>query len=149
MRGKIIIICVLVCLLTSCSSGAVKTPAQSSRDGMTLSTNINLEQVDANIRFIMTIANQSTAEQKLEFTSSQKYEIVVKNSNNEVVYKYSDGKMFAQVLDTVSIQPEEEIIWEEMWTNHHLSEGKYSVDLTILAKDIELSDTKSFVIKKR
>ncbi|WP_299092672.1 BsuPI-related putative proteinase inhibitor [uncultured Metabacillus sp.] len=101
-------------------------------------------EVDVNpfsdqVEFLLTITNHTTETKKLEFSTSQKYEIIVRDANQQEVYRYSQGKMFAQVMEYALIKPEESMKWNEAWnfTGQGIKPGEYEAEITILARNEE------------
>ncbi len=88
-------------------------------------------------QFIISLTNQSDEMKKLEFHSSQKYEIVVTNDKGEEVFTYSKGKMFSQALDVALIKSGESMEWEEVWEHEKLPPGPYKAKVTILSHQSE------------
>ena len=70
---------------------------------------------------------------KLEFHSSQKYEIIVTNDKGEEVFIYSKGKMFSQALETALLKSGENMEWEETWKHDPLPPGQYKAKVSILS----------------
>lgn len=88
----------------------------------------------------MVLRNTSSYPVNFEFPTSQKYEIQVKDANGNEVYTYSKGKAFLQALQTLTLNPDESMIWMEKWNYFHegqrISEGEYQVIATLKARKI-------------
>jgi hypothetical protein len=110
-------------------------------DELELMVDVNVLRNQA--EFIITLINNSSETKKLEFSSSQKYEIIVTDQNNQEVYRYSDGKMFAQALESTIIKPAESVKWEEIWEG--IKPGEYEVEVSILSNDAEGLITKKTI----
>jgi hypothetical protein len=80
-----------------------------------------------NITFELVLRNDTKTPISLEFPSSQIYEIMVHNLENQQKYQFSKGKSFAQAIKTIDLQPGKEISWQETWKDHGLSDGEYQV----------------------
>jgi hypothetical protein len=108
--------------------------------------------VDVNVRnnqaeFIITVTNNSNEMKKLEFPTSQKFEIIIRDENQQEVYRYSAGKMFTQAIEYALIKPDESMQWEEIWEIKESKPGNYEAEVSILAHDTDkLVKTKSFQI---
>ncbi|MGQ4665581.1 BsuPI-related putative proteinase inhibitor [Metabacillus halosaccharovorans] len=84
-------------------------------------------------QFIISLTNQSDQLKKLEFHSSQKYEIIVTNDKGEEIFTYSRGKMFSQALETALLKSGENMEWEETWKHDPLPPGQYKAKVSILS----------------
>jgi hypothetical protein len=82
--------------------------------------------------FTYKITNNTSASLTLEFPTSQQYEYVVRDEQGNVVEKYSDGKMFLQVLKKITIQPNEYLSYEIELQKE--MKGKYSLEIWLKAK---------------
>jgi hypothetical protein len=83
-------------------------------------------------RFVYKITNNTRAPLTLEFPTSQQYEYVVRDEQRNVVEKYSDGKMFLQVLKKVTIQPNEYLSYEIELQKE--MKGRYSLEIWLKAR---------------
>ena len=111
-----------------------------------LDLNVSIYPEKQTIKFIITLINNTDEMKKIEFPTSQKYEIVVTNKKGEEVYRYSKGKMFTQAIETALIKSGESMEWEEIWEYSSLSPG---AEITILAPDtVELKKEVLFQISK-
>jgi hypothetical protein len=143
MARSIVLFSMMIMFLFGCSGGNENTANTlvEEKDGEVKVEIDELElMVDVNVlrnqaEFIITLINNSSETKKLEFSSSQKYEIIVTDQNNQEVYRYSEGKMFAQALESTSIKPAESIKWEEVWED--IEPGEYEVEVSILSHDVE------------
>ncbi|MFD2216335.1 BsuPI-related putative proteinase inhibitor [Metabacillus endolithicus] len=114
-----------------------------------LDLNVSIFSEKQTIKFIITLMNNTNEMKKIEFPTSQKYEIVIKNKKGEEVYRYSKGKMFTQAIETALIKSGESMEWEEIWEYSTLSPGVYTAEITILAPDtVKLKKEESFQISE-
>jgi hypothetical protein len=82
---------------------------------------------------------------ELEFSSSQRYDFAMANNGSEV-WRWSEDKVFAQVLGTESLGPgEAPLEYEEIW--QPAPPGRYRAVATITARDrSELEVEQSFEV---
>ncbi|PGT81987.1 MULTISPECIES: BsuPI-related putative proteinase inhibitor [Bacillaceae] len=114
-----------------------------------LDLNVSIFPEKQTIKFIITLMNNTNEMKKIEFPTSQKYEIVIKNKKSEEVYRYSKGKMFTQAIETALIKSGESMEWEEIWEYSTLSPGVYTAEITILAPEtVKLKKEESFQISE-
>ncbi|HAQ07368.1 MAG TPA: hypothetical protein DCR24_07555 [Bacillus bacterium] len=81
--------------------------------------------------FGLVLRNNGDIPLSVEFPTSQKYEITVLDSKKNKVYQYSEGRAFAQVIETLVIKPKETVKWKESWDysveGKRIKEGEYTV----------------------
>ncbi len=156
MRLSLFLMSVLISLLlTGCTSdnkgNATGEPNQEMEVLEVMSNELKLDfQVmpsSKETQFIITLTNQSDQLKKLEFHSSQKYEINVTNDKGEEVFIYSEGKMFSQALETALIKSGESMEWEEIWQHERLPAGKYTAKVSVLShKDENLTMEREWTV---
>ncbi|OEH91652.1 BsuPI-related putative proteinase inhibitor [Bacillus solimangrovi] len=113
-------------------------------------TSVDIHQSGDAILFDLALANNSEEEAIATFSTSQQYEIVVTNEENEEVYRYSEDKDFTQALKEVSIAPDEVKSWNEQWTPESLESGTYEATVTIKVNQLngERVPTGAFTMEK-
>ncbi|WP_083270636.1 BsuPI-related putative proteinase inhibitor [Bacillus marinisedimentorum] len=89
------------------------------------------------VAFTITIANKGDNESDIEFTSGQKFEIIVTDSAGNEVYRYSDGRMFTQALETITLKPGESKSWSDEWKTEQAAAGEYEAALTVTASKVD------------
>lgn len=79
-----------------------------------------------NEEMVIEVRLENTGEETLnfEFSTSQKYEIEISDEDGKVLYTYSKGKSFLQVLQNLALKPGESQVWTEK-----LNAGKDEVEL--------------------
>jgi hypothetical protein len=96
--------------------------------------------------FMYKITNNTSAPLTFEFPTSQQYEYVVRDEQGNVIEKYSDGKMFLQVLKEVTIQPNKYLSYK-IELEKEMKKGKYSLEIWLKAKGTDhYKRTISFVV---
>ncbi|WP_173916971.1 BsuPI-related putative proteinase inhibitor [Halobacillus sp. Marseille-Q1614] len=104
-------------------------------------------QSENGISFDFFITNDSEKPITLGFSSSQKYEIILKNEAGEEVYRYSKDQMFAQQLTTEELEPRGQLAASET-IEEDLPPGEYEATMSFLVKTVndQPLNTKPFVI---
>ncbi|SER86423.1 Intracellular proteinase inhibitor [Gracilibacillus ureilyticus] len=101
------------------------------------------EQQQDGITFSFELVNHNEEDVTVTFPSGQQYEIVLKK-DDEVVYQFSEGKMFTEALVEETIASGESKTWEEEWQpEQELAPGEYNVEMQLLptkAGDEELEE---------
>lgn len=81
--------------------------------------------------FEIVLKNSGTLPIRFEFPSSQKYELKVIDTKGKEVYVYSKDQSFLQGIQAISLNPNEEKRWKEVWNNqiagNRVQEGQYKV----------------------
>lgn len=89
---------------------------------------------DSYIYFV--VKNDCHKDRMLTFTSSQQFEVIVHKSD-EVVYKYSDDRFFAQVYKTIELKPGDEIEYKLFIEKMGLTTGEvYCFELYSTSKEL-------------
>jgi hypothetical protein len=79
----------------------------------------------------LTWTNDSKAPQEVTFPSAQRYDVLVER-DGQVVWQWSAGKFFAQVLTTLVIQPGDSRVFKIEWVQkdqqtEHVPSGEYVI----------------------
>ncbi|HKB07644.1 MAG TPA: BsuPI-related putative proteinase inhibitor [Candidatus Polarisedimenticolia bacterium] len=67
------------------------------------------------ITFVVTIRNQSDAPRTLTLPTGQTHDVVVTNAGHKEVWRYSRGRMFAQVIVDLTLKPGESRSYTTTW----------------------------------
>lgn len=144
MRYLFILFTLIVSQLSGCSvenKGNAEENNQEVEVQEVMSNELKLDfyvmPLSEETQFVISLTNQSDQLKKLEFHSSQKYEIIVTNEKGEEVYIYSKGKMFSQALGSALIKAGESMEWEETWQHENLPPGQYKAKVSILSHKSE------------
>lgn len=88
-----------------------------------MSCRLDVEVLPDHCRFTLTATNNSDNEVTLQFPTSQQYDFIVKSGDGRIVWQWSNGKMFAEVLTALVLTPSEEKVFIEEYS---LPPGSYS-----------------------
>lgn len=88
------------------------------------------------VRIKFTMVNKGVTPVKLVFNTTQLYDFAIFDAKNNVVFRWSQGKMFAQKVTEINITPGEERVFEETWdqkTNagSFVNEGNYKLQFML------------------
>ncbi|MDA7026063.1 BsuPI-related putative proteinase inhibitor [Bacillus sp. CLL-7-23] len=105
-------------------------------------------QKQGKVEFNMSVKNNTDKTVEFHFNSGQKFELTVVDEKGNEVYRYSEGKVFTQVLETMKLKPGESYDFKDVWTSVP-GPGKYSVNVTFLgrAELSTLQERKTFTVK--
>ena len=86
------------------------------------------------VLFRLELENRAEIPANLEFPTAQFYEIIMSDDRGNILYRYSEGKMFAQVLQKLRMEPKEKVSWvEKMDGAPSLPRGTYRVEAELEA----------------
>ena len=136
---RLIFIVLSVVLISGCSlfqsDEATNQPPQEDQDKIELETTLQVKQESDKAVFELSLHNKSTALVNLPFSTTQEFEISVKDEQGKEVYRYSIDQSFLTALQNVPLNPGEALTWQEEWdytTNGQLVEnGKYTAAAAI------------------
>ncbi|ARI78052.1 BsuPI-related putative proteinase inhibitor [Halobacillus mangrovi] len=121
-----------------------------------LKMDATVETTEDTAKFDFSLENTGEEPLIIGFTSSQQYEVKVKNAEGESVYTFSADKMFTQELTTEEIPAGESLSATETWTGIE-AKGNYEATITFLVDSINDQSleatpyqvTQSFTIEDR
>ncbi|QHS21655.1 hypothetical protein GWK91_01220 [Virgibacillus sp. MSP4-1] len=102
-----------------------------------LAYDVTSEKTDNQITFQMELTNPTDEQVKISFPSGQQYEVIVKSKkSDEVVYRYSEGRMFTQAIVDDEIEPGETKTWEQSWEFKEAEPGDYTATVMLLPEPV-------------
>lgn len=99
------------------------------------------------VQFRFTVVNGGDTPVELTFQDACKVDYAVYADDEEVgeeVWRYSDGRMFAQVLTNADLQPGETATFEETWPDP--APGDYTAEATLRVLENEVSARTPFSV---
>lgn len=81
---------------------------------MTLSGSLTAVSQDGDVHFRYDVSNDGDEAIDLQFSSAQTHDVVVLDGDEEV-WRYSGGRMFAQMLQSETIDAGETVSYEAEW----------------------------------
>jgi hypothetical protein len=100
-----------------------------------------MRQMDVKVR----ITNKAKKPVTLEFPNAQRFEILLKNSAEQVLTTWSDNHAFAEVIGTVFINPQEHIEYAETIATRELTANRVYVAEVYFPKYPELRVRQKFL----
>ena len=111
---------------------------------------LQVEEKGEEIILSYTVENRSGNDLHLIFPSGQEFDYLIYNQNNELVYRWSDGKMFIMAIHETILPAGEKIEIREVWdgrdkNGNPVPPGKYRVIFLLKARaktadDVEISE---------
>ncbi|MFW5963878.1 MAG: BsuPI-related putative proteinase inhibitor [Natronomonas sp.] len=95
------------------------------------------------VRFTFTVVNPGDTPIEVTFRDACRADFAVYEGDTEV-WRYSDGKAFAQVLTSADFQPGESATFEETWPNPN--SGDYTAEATLRVLEDEMTARTPFSV---
>lgn len=115
-----------------------------------LNLNIEEDKINKNDKLVLdiNILNQTHEKITLEFSSSQKYDIIIKDQKGKIVYDWAENKMFTQAFERKEIKDDSSLEFEVELDLSGLESGDYFIEVSIVAENYEIkSKNKKITIK--
>ncbi|KAA6453341.1 BsuPI-related putative proteinase inhibitor [Bacillus swezeyi] len=107
-------------------------------------------QKPGEIEFKMSVVNNTDEAVDFEFSSGQKFELVVTDQEGNERYRYSKGKMFTQAFQTMTLNPKETYDLTDVWKEVP-EPGEYEVNVMFKGRTEQLASalraSKTFEVK--
>ncbi len=110
---------------------------------MPLESRLRIQQHPGEVRFTLIVRNQGTEPVALEFKSGQHVEVTVAAEDAEI-WRWSDGRMFTQSLETEQLDPDEAVRYPCTWDTP--SPGQYRVTAELTATNASLTERTDLTI---
>lgn len=112
---------VLLILIAILSSGCARPNGQGEAgegDASApppLAASVDVQVTDGGVRLSLHITNTTSRPIEFSFPTSQRYDFVVARPSGEVVWRWSEGMAFLQVLSQATLAPGESWDMEAVW----------------------------------
>ncbi|MEF8774541.1 MAG: BsuPI-related putative proteinase inhibitor [Halobacteriales archaeon] len=110
---------------------------------MQLDATLDVDVRSDSVAFALTARNVGEADVEMTFSDAQLAEFVVSDDGGEV-WRYGEGRMFAQMLQTTALAPGESMTVDATWEDP--DPGDYEVVATLLASSVDLEERGSFSV---
>ena len=104
-----------------------------------------IEQKGKDVILHFNLKNQSESVKKYTFPTSQRFDYIITSSNGQVVTQFSKGRMFNQVIGTVTLKPGEALAYDPVVKA--LPKGSYLVTFWLTAREEQYKTTASFTVE--
>jgi hypothetical protein len=98
---------------------------------------------DNGFSFVLTVRNDGDDPVSMQFSDAQRVEFTAQR-DGEVVWRWSDGRMFGQALGTVELAPGEETSFEGGWDDPPT--GEFLVRGEVAANGTDASDETTLTV---
>jgi hypothetical protein len=110
---------------------------------MSLDGHLDVVVTDDTVECVFIIQNTGTDPVELDFRTGMVADVAVSEEGVEV-WRWSDGRMFTQALETETLAPgaslAREMVWEEP------SPGTYTAEATLSTANVSLTEQASFEV---
>lgn len=114
---------------------------------MTLQGDVEAVVEDERVRFVFDVTNDGEDAEELTFRDAGKADFVVERADaSEEHWRWSEGRMFAQVIETERLAPGESSRYEGEWRSPDT--GTYVARATLRAHDRDLEATCEFAVEE-
>ncbi|SDN62297.1 BsuPI-related putative proteinase inhibitor [Alkalicoccus daliensis] len=96
---------------------------------------LEAEKDGSTVHVTMKLLNETEEAKEITFRSGQKYHLVIRTEAGEEVYDYAADMMFTQAIETMTLEPGGEMVFEETWEGE--AEGPLTVEAGITADEID------------
>ena len=110
---------------------------------MELAGQLDVDVTEDSVAFAFTVRNEGDERAELTFADAQKADFAVLDGDDEV-WRFSDGMMFAQMLQTESIAPGGVVTYDGTWESPR--PGDYDVVATLVANNASVEARDSFSV---
>lgn len=97
---------------------------------------LDVETDDA-VRFRYRVKNPDDEPSALTFRDAGQADLAVFDANDREVWRWSDGKMFAQMIEEASLAPGEEVTFDFEWGSPEPGEYRACASLRTMEDDCE------------
>lgn len=112
----------------------------------TLGSTLNVEMKDAP-KFTYTVVNNSGKKVELIFPNGQTHDVAVLDSTGREVWRWSEGRMFTQALQTKLLTHGSQMSYDEQWKN--APAGRYTAVARLNSDAHPLEARTEFVIASK
>lgn len=110
---------------------------------MPLDSHLAVTVADTAVEFAFTVTNADTEPANLEFRSGKAADVVVYEDGSER-WRWSDGKLFTQALETETLAPGESFVHEGVWQDP--PPGRYAAEASLAASNVVLTERAEFEV---
>ncbi|OIJ10491.1 hypothetical protein BKP37_18325 [Anaerobacillus alkalilacustris] len=148
------IILMSIIVIGGCGTSNQTNDNQGEEGKKMVSTNMSVYELNNKLIFELSLSNNTDEHKQLQFPSGQQFEITVIDENDNIVYRYSEGKMFIMAIVMKELQPSETLNWSEEWdmkvNGERISAGTYTAigELQIMAINEESVEREQFKVEK-
>ncbi|WP_062047985.1 BsuPI-related putative proteinase inhibitor [Bacillus sp. JCM 19034] len=152
-KGYIWVGMLILLVLVACGQGG-NTPTSGSEGEEEMeqikewSYEVETVQKDNELHVTMTVSNHLEKASEIEFSSGQQYELIIRDESDEVLYRYSEGKMFTMAIMIEQLSPGESLTFSEAIPLDGIDSGQYELEAKLLIVSIDGNEPEDGMFKK-
>ncbi|KHF38435.1 BsuPI-related putative proteinase inhibitor [Halalkalibacter okhensis] len=127
--------------LSACGQGANAPLSNGEGDEELEDSNwlfsVETDQLSNELVVKLAVTNNQEEASSIDFSSGQKYELVLLDENGSEVYRYSEGKMFTMALVHETFEPNDSKEFEERINIEDLPKGTYTLEAQFILAAID------------
>jgi len=112
--------------------------------GKTLDCSLSIDVRDDRVAFTYEVTNPDDEPIDLQFSDGQESDLAIEDDHGTEVWRWSDGRMFAQMLQQKHLAPGETATYEFEWGNP--DPGEYEATATLAANNADCEATTAFEV---
>jgi hypothetical protein len=112
--------------------------------GMSLECSLSVTASQDGVEFTYDVTNADDEPIDLQFSDAQETDVIVEDPDGTEVWRWSAGRMFAQMLQQKEIGPGETVTYEFEWENPE--PGEYEATATLKATNAECDASATFEV---
>ncbi|MFN2747086.1 MULTISPECIES: BsuPI-related putative proteinase inhibitor [Bacillus] len=150
---RLISIIVVLLFVSGCGQNGADGPEKEVSgevDNGSVLLTVEPVQKPGEIEFQMSVVNHTDEAVVFEFSSGQKFELVVTDEAGTERYRYSKGKMFTQAFQTMTLNPKETYDFTDVWKEVP-EPGQYEVSVMFKGRTEQVASalraSKTFEVK--
>jgi hypothetical protein len=111
-------------------------PVATSPTALRLTTDAKTYAPNAPIRFVFTVTNKTNRPLRFSFMTAQETDfVVVQEASKSAIWTWSEGRFFAEMLNTKTLAPGKSLVYKETFTpKKPLAVGTYRATASLKAK---------------
>jgi hypothetical protein len=102
--------------------------------------------VGKGVEFSFNVTNNAARKVEFLFPSGQTHDLVVSDALGREVWRWSDGRMFTQVLQTRVLESNGTLRWDAAMSGTPLAPGRYTAVATLLSDNRPVEERADFTI---
>jgi hypothetical protein len=106
---------------------------------------VNADESASGVRFAFRVTNAGGGKLEMEFPSGQTHEVVVLDSLGREVWRWSNGRVFTQLIQNKILRTADTLAFDERWKD--ASRGQYVAVARLASANYPVEQRTSFVVR--
>lgn len=101
--------------------------------------------VDDDVRFAFRVANEGSKKLELRFADGRTHDVVVLDSIGREVWRWSEGRLFTQTVQSKVLRVSDGMAFEEAWEDPR--PGTYTAVATLTSSNFPIEQRAAFTVR--